>query len=103
MEKVQGTAAVLHETKVYEDLVEEYGAPVADGLMAKAINNALPSAKITQAHVEGFSKVTRALRTGAVDLQSTVGVAQEKAQKATKELLKGVQSPLAEEITTDRD
>lgn len=39
--EIKGTASVLHQTKVYEDLVEEYSAPVADGLMAKAINDVM--------------------------------------------------------------
>lgn len=102
-EKVQGTAAVLHETKVYEDLVAEFGAPVADGLMAKAINNALPNANIVSSDVAGFSKVNKALRTGKVDLWGTADVAQQKAQQATQQLIEGLQNHAKEGATIDEE
>lgn len=60
MSKTSGTASVLHQTKVYEDLVEEYSTEVADGLLAKAINTKLPNANVTPSDVAGFSKVTTA-------------------------------------------
>ena len=36
-----GTANVLKQTKNYEKLVRDYGEPAANGLLAKAINNAV--------------------------------------------------------------
>jgi hypothetical protein len=70
-EKLKGTASVLHETKTYEELVEKHSVEVANGLLANAINTALPNAGITSNDVAGFSKVTIALRTGEVDLAKT--------------------------------
>lgn len=89
-DEMKGTASVLHQTQVYEDLVEEYSAPVADGLIAKAINSVLPNAGITSAHVAGFSLVTAALRTGMVDLQQTASRAQEDANRVTSNLLREI-------------
>ncbi|AYC32973.1 hypothetical protein D3880_11585 [Pseudomonas cavernae] len=103
MDKPQGTAAVLHETRIYEELVEEYGAPAADGLMTKAINDTLPNANITPADVGGFSKVTKALRTGKVDLQSTVDAGQQKARQATEDLLDGLKCREADDGISEEE
>lgn len=68
-DKLKGTASVLNQTKTYEELVQKHSPEVANGLLANAINNALPNAGITSNDVAGFSKVTTALRTGEVDQQ----------------------------------
>lgn len=88
--KIKGTASVLNQTKVYEDLVEEYSTEVANGLLAKSINDALPNAGVTSNDVNGFSKVTTALRTGIVDLESTAEKAKSDAAEVTKNILSNI-------------
>ncbi len=67
-----GTANVLKQTKDYEKLVRDYGEPAANGLLAKAINNAVsPAHAVTDADVGGFARVTRAMRANPVDVQAT--------------------------------
>jgi len=68
-----GTANVLKQTKNYEKLVRDYGEPAANGLLAKAINNAVsPAHAVTDADVGGFARVTRAMRANPVDVQAAV-------------------------------
>lgn len=55
-EKLKGTASVLHETKTYEELVEKHSVEVANGLLANAINTALPNAGITSNDVAGIRR-----------------------------------------------
>nr|EKT8699907.1 hypothetical protein [Citrobacter freundii] len=43
-DKLKGTASVLNQTKTYEELVQKHSPEVANGLLANAINNALPNA-----------------------------------------------------------
>lgn len=70
--QVAGTANVLKQTKNYEGLVKEFGKATANGLMKKAINNAVPAAKaVTSKDVSGFAKVTEALRSNPVDVAET--------------------------------
>ncbi|MDD9212821.1 hypothetical protein [Aeromonas dhakensis] len=70
--QVAGTANVLKQTKSYEGLVKEYGKAVANGLMKKAINDAVPAAQaVTSKDVSGFAKVTEALRSNPVDVAAT--------------------------------
>jgi hypothetical protein len=85
--KIKGTASVLNQTKVYEGLVAEYSTEVANGLLAKAINSALPSANITPGDVNGFSKVTSALRTGDVDLGNTAEKAKSDATEVSETII----------------
>lgn len=67
-----GTANVLKQTKNYEKLVRDFGEPAANGLLAKAINNAVsPAHAVTDADVGGFARVTRAMRANPVDVQAT--------------------------------
>ncbi|MBL0612505.1 hypothetical protein JD508_20020 [Aeromonas jandaei] len=69
---VAGTANVLKQTKNYEGLVKDYGKAVANGLMKKAINDAVPAAQaVTSKDVSGFAKVTEALRSNQVDVAET--------------------------------
>ena len=89
-EKLKGTASVLHETKTYEELVEKHSVEVANGLLANAINNALPNAGITSNDVAGFSKVTTALRTGEVDLAKTAEEANADAEAVSANILAGL-------------
>lgn len=70
--KVSGTANVLKQTKSYEGLVNEYGKSAANGLMKKAINDAVPTVQmVTSKDVSGFAKVTEALRSHPVDVAET--------------------------------
>jgi hypothetical protein len=67
-----GTANVLKQTKNYEKLVRDFGEPAANGLLAKAINNAVsPAHAVTDTDVGGFARVTRAMRANPVDVQAT--------------------------------
>ncbi|HDX8371663.1 TPA: hypothetical protein RQN12_002668 [Aeromonas dhakensis] len=70
--QVAGTANVLKQTKNYEGLVKEFGKATANGLMKKAINDAVPAAQaVTSKDVSGFAKVTDALRSNQVDVAAT--------------------------------
>ncbi|HGD7571240.1 TPA: hypothetical protein ACI7AD_004950, partial [Escherichia coli] len=91
-EKIQGTASVLNQTKTYEELVQKYSPEVANGLLARSINNALPNAKITPNDVAGFCKVTTALRTGKVDLEKTVKEADADAKAVSANIIEGLKT-----------
>ncbi|WP_227630238.1 hypothetical protein, partial [Klebsiella pneumoniae] len=91
-EKLKGTASVLHETKTYEELVEKHSVEVANGLLANAINTALPNAGITSNDVAGFSKVTIALRTGEVDLAKTAKEANADAAAVSANIIAGLKA-----------
>lgn len=95
--KVSGTASVLKQTKIYEELVEEYSTEVADGLLAKAINSNLPNANVTPSDVAGFSKITTALRTGSVDLSETADKAKSDASAVAHRIISNLKSPQKEE------
>ncbi|GKQ91031.1 hypothetical protein KAM450_42790 [Aeromonas caviae] len=70
--QVAGTANVLKQTKNYEGLIKEFGKATANGLMKKAINDAVPAAQaVTNKDVSGFAKVTEALRSNPVDVAAT--------------------------------
>lgn len=85
---VAGTANVLKQTKTYEHLVEEFGEPAANGMMAKAINDVAPvDKKVTATDVSGFAKVTTAMRTLPVDVASAVDQGMADAKNAVNELL----------------
>jgi len=73
-------------------LVEEYSTEVANGLLAKAINTALPNADVTPSDVSDFSKVTSALRTGDVDLANTAEKAKTDAAEVSKTILDGLKT-----------
>ena len=52
--------------------MRDFGEPAANGLLAKAINNAVsPAHAVTDADVGGFARVTRAMRANPVDVQAT--------------------------------
>lgn len=87
---LKGTASVLNQTKTYEELVQKHSPEVANGLLANAINNALPNAGITSNDVAGFSKVTTALRTGEVDLAKTAEEANADAEAVSANILAGL-------------
>ena len=89
-DKLKGTASVLNQTKTYEELVQKHSPEVANGLLANAINNALPNAGITSNDVAGFSKVTTALRTGEVDLAKTAEEANADAEAVSANILAGL-------------
>jgi len=91
-EKIKGTASVLNQTKTYEELVQKHSAEVANGLLANAINTALPNAGITSDDVAGFSKVTTALRTGEVDLAKTAEEANADAAAVSKSIIAGLKA-----------
>jgi hypothetical protein len=75
-----GTANVLKQTKSYENLVQDYGEPAANGLLAKAINNVAPPGQmVTDADVGGFSRVTQAMRSNPVNVQATADQAMAEA------------------------
>ncbi|GJC07545.1 hypothetical protein KAM385_45740 [Aeromonas hydrophila] len=85
---VAGTANVLKQTKTYEHLVEEFGEPAANGMMAKAINDVAPvDRKVTATDVGGFAKVTTAMRTLPVDVTRAVDQGMAVAKDAVNELL----------------
>ncbi|EGK4718071.1 hypothetical protein IO978_004942 [Escherichia coli] len=91
-EKIQGTASVLNQTKTYEELVQKYSPEVANVLLARSINNALPNAKITPNDVAGFCKVTTALRTGKVDLEKTAKEADADAKAVSANIIEGLKT-----------
>ena len=91
-EKLKGTASVLHQTKTYEELVQKHSVEVANGLLANAINTALPNAGITSNDVAGFSKVTIALRTGEVDLAKTAKEANADAAAVSANIIAGLKA-----------
>ncbi|KSQ21696.1 hypothetical protein APB26_32465 [Pseudomonas aeruginosa] len=68
MDGVQGTAAVLQQTKLYEELVGARGEQAALGFIIDAFHHAQPNLQVTDEDIHGFMKVTRGLRTGAVNL-----------------------------------
>jgi len=91
-EKIKGTASVLNQTKTYEELVQKHSAEVANGLLANAINTALPNAGITSDDVVGFCKVTTALRTGEVDLAKTTEEANADAAAVSEGIIAGLKA-----------
>jgi len=87
--KVSGTANVLKQTKNYEELVKEYGKSVANGLMKKAINDAVPASQaVSSKDVSAFAKVTEALRSHPVDVAKTTQQGLSKAGQVVGDALR---------------
>lgn len=101
--QVAGTANVLKQTKNYEGLVKEFGKATANGLMKKAINDAVPAAQaVTSKDVSGFAKVTEALRSNQVDVAATAKQSMADAGQVVGDALRdlGKQPALAAEAAT---
>lgn len=83
-----GTANVLKQTSTYEHLVEDFGEPAANGMMAKAINDVAPvDKKVTATDVSGFAKVTTAMRTLPVNVAAAVDKGMADAKDVVSDLL----------------
>lgn len=82
MHSVQGTAAVLQQTRLYEELVGARGEQAALGLIINAFRHAQPNLQATDDDIIGFMKVTRGLRTGAIDLPTVEEVGYDMVARA---------------------
>ena len=99
-----GTANVLKQTKNYEKLVRDFGEPAANGLLAKAINNAVsPAHAVTDADVGGFARVTRAMRANPVDVQATAAQGMAEADAVVTDLLNNLGKQAEEELASTEE
>jgi hypothetical protein len=83
-----GTARTLHEMSEYEMLEYDYGSETALSVTTKAMQRNFP--EITRENVEGFVIVTRATRTGDVNIAEERQHMEDQAQRAVDEMLSNV-------------
>ena len=84
--KCTGTARTLHEMSEYEMLVYDYDEETALAVTAKAFQRNFP--EITREDVKSAVKVHRAMISGKVDVAAERQHMENKAEKATSQILK---------------
>lgn len=80
-----GTARALHEISEYEMLEFDYDEETALSVTTKAFQRSFPD--ITRDDVKSTVKVIKAMRTGKVDVAAERQRTEDRAQKATSQII----------------